>query len=83
MGWSTLSNGLLLEAAENAGFDVIVTADKNLRYQQKLTSRLIALVVVPTNNRRTLENEAALIVEALGRARPGSYEEVVVRRQSS
>ena len=42
-GWGTLSNGDLLLAAERAGFDVFVTADKNMRYQQNLEGRRIAL----------------------------------------
>jgi hypothetical protein len=47
-GWDTLSNGDLLAAAEAAGFDVVVTADKNMRYQQNLAGRRIALVVLGT-----------------------------------
>ena len=45
-GWDTLENGELLKAAEAAGFDVLVTPDKNIRYQQNLTVRTIALVVL-------------------------------------
>jgi hypothetical protein len=45
-GWDTLSNGDLLDVAEAAGFDVLVTTDKNILYQQNLTSRKIALVVL-------------------------------------
>jgi hypothetical protein len=47
-GWDTLSNGDLLAAAERAGFDVLLTADKNMRYQQNLTGRRLALVVLST-----------------------------------
>ena len=47
-GWDTLSNGDLLAAAEQAGFEVLVTADKNMRYQQNLESRKIAVVVLST-----------------------------------
>jgi len=47
-GWDTFSNGDLLAAAEAAGFDVFVTADKNMRYQQNLTGRKIAIVVLST-----------------------------------
>ena len=45
-GWDGLSNGELIDAAERAGFEIIVTADKNIHYQQNLTSRKIALVVL-------------------------------------
>ena len=47
-GWDTLSNGDLLKEAERAGFDVVIAADKNMRYQQNLAGRKIALVVLST-----------------------------------
>jgi hypothetical protein len=47
--WNELSNGDLIAAAERAGFDVLVSTDQNLKYQQNLTNRLIAIVVLPTN----------------------------------
>ena len=47
-GWDTMSNGDLLTVAEQAGFDMLVTADKNMRYQQNLEGRRIALVVLST-----------------------------------
>ena len=49
-GWATLKNGELLSVAELAGFDVLVTADKNIRHQQNLAGRKIA-IVVPTQLR--------------------------------
>lgn len=45
-GWDTLTNGDLLTAAEAAGFDLLVTTDKNIRYQQNLTCRTIAVLVL-------------------------------------
>jgi hypothetical protein len=45
-GWDTLKNGELLDAAEVAGFDVFVTTDRNIRHQQNLTGRQIAVVVL-------------------------------------
>lgn len=47
-GWDRLSNGELLTEAERAGFEVFVTADKNIRYQQNLAGRKIAIVVLST-----------------------------------
>jgi hypothetical protein len=44
--WGRLVNGELLDVAEAAGFEVFLTADKNLRYQQNLTGRKIAIVVI-------------------------------------
>jgi len=49
-GWRELSNGDLLAAAESAGFDVLLTTDLNLRYQQNLTARRIAIVALTTNH---------------------------------
>jgi hypothetical protein len=48
-GWSTLLNGDLLRVAEQAGFDVLLTTDKNLVYQQNLSEREIAIVVLGRN----------------------------------
>src|SRR5205823_9251798 len=45
-GWDKLKNGELLKVAEDAGFNVLITPDKNIRYQQNLTVRTIALVVL-------------------------------------
>jgi hypothetical protein len=45
-GWATVKNGVLLSAAEEARFEVLVTADKNIRYQQNLEGRKIAIVVL-------------------------------------
>jgi len=49
MGWEQLKNGELLSAAEGAGFEVLITADKNLQYQQNLAGRQIAIIELPTN----------------------------------
>jgi len=46
MGWERLSNGELLQAAENAGFDLLLTTDQGIRYQQNLTGRTIAILVL-------------------------------------
>jgi hypothetical protein len=46
LGWSMLQNGELLSAAEEAGFEVLITTDQNLRYQQNLSQRKIALIVL-------------------------------------
>ena len=48
-GWATLVNGLLLDRAEEAGYEVMITADKNMPYQQNLSSRNLALIVLGAN----------------------------------
>src|SRR5947209_14313621 len=59
IGWGRLSNGDLLAQAESAGFDVLITADQSIRYQQNLAQRRIALVVLGTNQWRALKSYAA------------------------
>jgi hypothetical protein len=75
-GWDTLSNGDLLEAAERAGFDVVVTADKNMRYQQNLEGRTIALVVLSTPRWPVVKLNLEKIADAVNAATAGSYIEV-------
>jgi hypothetical protein len=75
-GWDTLSNGDLLAQAERAGFDVLLTADKNMRYQQNLKDRRIALVVLSTPQWPVVRLNIEQIVAAVNAASPGTYTEV-------
>lgn len=75
-GWSNLKNGELIAAAESAGFDVFVTTDKNLRYQQNLAHRTMAMVVLQTTSWPRWERSLQKVVAAVARAEHGSYEEV-------
>ena len=77
-GWDTLRNGELLDAAEAAGFDVFVTTDRNLRHQQNLTDRKIAIVVLSTGRWRLIKNKLAEISAAVSVATPGSFAEVEI-----
>jgi predicted nuclease of predicted toxin-antitoxin system len=72
-GWATLKNGDLLAAAEAAGFDVLLTTDKNLRYQQNLTGRKIAVVILGRQQWPQLRPHVQRVVEAVTAAVPGSY----------
>jgi hypothetical protein len=69
-----LENGELLRAAEVAGFDVMVTSDQNIRFQQNLTGRKLALVVLGSNIWPVVRNHGAAIAARLDAATPGSYE---------
>jgi hypothetical protein len=80
-GWDRLGNGDLLTAAEEAGFDVLVTADKNIRYQQNLEGRRIALVVLSTPQWPVVKKHVEKIVAAVGAATPGSYFEVEIPKE--
>ncbi len=75
-GWDQLKNGELLVAAEADGFEVLLTTDKNMRYQQNLTGRKIAVVVLGLQQWPSLQPHVQLVVEAVHRAVPGSYAEV-------
>ena len=75
-GWDRLTNGDLLDVAEAAGFDVFVTADKNLRYQQNLAKRKIVIVVIGNAQWRILQLHVDPVIAAVNGATPGSYVEV-------
>jgi hypothetical protein len=75
-GWDKLTNGDLLAEAEQAGFDVLVTADKNMRYQQNLTGRRIALVVLSTPQWPLVKLHLDKIADTVDAATPGSFAEV-------
>lgn len=77
-GWDTLGNGELLKAAEEAGFQVIVTTDKNIRYQQNLTQRKIALVVLGNSRWPVVQLYVDRIIKAIREATSGSYTEVEI-----
>jgi predicted nuclease of predicted toxin-antitoxin system len=77
-GWDQLANGELIAMAERAGFEVLVTADKNIRYQQNLETRKIALVVLENAQWPMVKLVAEKIGTAVNAARPGSYVEVDV-----
>jgi hypothetical protein len=77
-GWSTLGNGELLTAAESNGFEVFVTTDTNLKYQQHLGARRIAVVVLATTSWPRIRRAAAEVAAAIGSVAPGGYVEVPI-----
>lgn len=77
-GIATMANGDLLAAAERAGLDVLLTADKNMRYRQNLTGRRIALVVLSTPQWPRVRLHMDRIAAAVNAATPGSYTEVEI-----
>jgi hypothetical protein len=78
MGWSELTNGELLRSAEDNGFAVMVSGDKNLSYQQNLAGRKLALIILNTNRWAVVSRSAASIVDAVNAAAPGSFQFVVL-----
>ncbi len=77
-GWAELRNGELLSAAEDAGFDVFVTADKNIQYQQNLRDRKIAIVVLTKLRWRLVRDRLPEIAAAVDAAGVGSFTEVEI-----
>ena len=75
-GWATLKNGELLAVAEAEGFDVLLTTDKNMRYQQSLAGRKIAVLVLGLQQWPSLRPHVRRAVEAIETAKPGSYLEI-------
>jgi len=78
LGWGRLTNGALIQKAESSEFEVFVTSDKNLKYQQNLQSRTIALLVLSTNYWPTLQQQHDLIISALAVIQPGQYLELTI-----
>jgi hypothetical protein len=77
-GWSSLENGELISAAEAAGFDVLVTTDRNLEYQQNLTRRHLAVVVLASTSWPRIQRALPAVAAAVDAAAPGSYQVVAV-----
>ena len=76
LGWEELKNGELIKTAESHGFECMVTSDRNMRYQQNLNERKLAIVVLPSGQWPKFEPCLAAVVEAVDTAKPGSYTEV-------
>jgi hypothetical protein len=71
-GWSRLANGALLAAAEREGFEVFVTGDRNIRFQQTLAGRQLALVVLGTNVWPVVRNHGERIASSRSGRAPTS-----------
>ncbi|MBM4063391.1 MAG: hypothetical protein FJ265_20170 [Planctomycetes bacterium] len=74
--WSTRTNGELLHAAEAAGFEVLLTTDKRLRFQQSLAGRRLAVLILPTTRWPDIREHAGEVLAALARLTPGTLREL-------
>jgi hypothetical protein len=77
-GWSNISNGEMLKLAEAEGFDALITTDQNLRYQQNLAGRKIAIVVLLTTSWPRIKNHVAVVVQIIDGLQPGDYIEIPI-----
>jgi hypothetical protein len=78
-GWSELENGALLSAAEVEGFDLLITTDTNLRYQQNLSGRRVAILVLSTPSWPRIRKVAGEIATAIAGIGAGKFLEFEVR----
>jgi hypothetical protein len=78
LGWASLKNGELIQQAEAGGYDLLLTTDQNLKYQQNLAGRKISILVLSTTSWPRIEKCVASIVDALNSIGPGSYKDLVI-----
>jgi len=76
--WSRLKNGELLDAAEKQGFEVLVTTDSKLKYQQNLKFRRITIVVLSTPSWPRIQRAVAEVAAAVDAASEGRYTDVEI-----
>jgi predicted nuclease of predicted toxin-antitoxin system len=79
-GWSDLANGHLLATAERAGYDLFITTDQNLRYQQQVTGRQLAIVVLRSTSWPRIQHHITAIQAVVARITAGGYEEIEIPR---
>jgi hypothetical protein len=78
LGWSRLQNGELLREAELAGYEIFVTTDQNLRYQQNITGRSLAVAVLMAASWPRVERHALKVVAQIDSLSPGGYVEIPI-----
>jgi predicted nuclease of predicted toxin-antitoxin system len=77
LGWGGIKNGDLLQRAEGE-FDLFVTSDQNIRYQQNLSGRRIAILELSTNDISRIQAASALIEEALEKIQPNEFRQLII-----
>ena len=76
IGWHELGNGELIKKAEEAGYEVLLSTDKNIQYQQNLTGRKIAIIILGNQQWPLVKLHLDKIAAAVDAATPGSFAEV-------
>jgi len=77
-GWSNLSNGDLLQSAEDKGYQIFVTTDRNLRYQQNLSDRQIAIVVLLSTSWPKIRTQIEKVCGVINAVELGDYAEISI-----
>lgn len=75
-GWSEISNGNLLSKAEQDGYELLITTDRNLRYEQNLNNRSIAIAVLMTTSWPRIKQQTDRIQAIVDASQPGTYQEI-------
>lgn len=75
-GWDTLTNGDLLDRAEEAGFEALVTTDQGIRYQQNMLNRRVAVVVLMNTAWPRIARRTESVRQALEGIQPGEVREI-------
>lgn len=78
LGWSQLQNGELLQQAETAGFDALITTDQNLRYQQNLQERRVAIAILMATSWPRIERHAPHVVARIDGLQVGAFAEIAI-----
>ena len=77
-GWSALQNGELLDVAEQEGYDLLMTTDQNLRYQQHLADRQLDIIMLLSTSWPRIQLKIVTIQAAVERIMPGGYQEITI-----
>ena len=77
-GWSNLSNGDLLKSAEDKGYQIFVTTDRNLRYQQNLSDRQMAIVVFLSTSWPKIRTQTDKVCGVINEIKLGDYVEISI-----
>jgi predicted nuclease of predicted toxin-antitoxin system len=78
LGWATVQNGALLAQAEAEGFTLFITTDQNLKYQQTLAGRQLAIMVLSTTSWPRIQAHTVAILEHINAILPGDYMEIAI-----
>lgn len=78
LGWSTVTNGDLIRLAEQEGYELLITTDTNLRYQQNLRSRSIAILVLTTTSWPRIRQVVGELQAAVAAIQEGDYREIPI-----
>ncbi len=78
LGWSTVTNGDLIRLAEQEGYELLITTDTNLRYQQNLQQRSIAILVLSTTSWPRIGQVTGEIQAAIAAINEGDYQEIPI-----